>query len=128
MASPIDDDEDKPLDPSVERVRRRLARFMAVNLGILFLAVMAVAGAIVYKLGGIGGPARSDVAGTPPPSGEEMASGRIVLPAGARLTGQTLSGNRLLLDAVLADGTTALFIYDVAERRMIARLDVSTQP
>jgi hypothetical protein len=127
MASPIDD-EDKPLDPAVERVRRRLARFMAINLGILFLAVMAVVAAIVYKLGRIGEPARSDVAGALPPSGEEMASGRIALPAGARMTGQTLSGNRLLITAALADGGSAIFIYDIAERRMIARLDVAAQP
>ena len=63
-----------------------------------------------------------------PPSGEEMASGRIVLPAGARMTGQTLSGNRLLITAALADGGSAIFIYDIAERRMIARLDVAAQP
>lgn len=126
MASPIDD-EDKPLDPAVERVRRRLARFMAINLGILFVAVMAVVAAIVYKLGKIE-PTRGDVAGALPPSGEEMASGRIVLPAGARMTGQTLSGNRLLITAALADGGNAIFIYDIAERRMVARLDVAAQP
>ena len=127
MASPIDD-EDKPLDPAVERVRRRLARFMAINLGILFLAVMAVVAAIVYKLGRIGEPGRGDVAGALPPGGEEMASGRIVLPAGARMTGQTLSGSRLLITAALADGGSAIFVYDIAERRMIARLDVAAQP
>lgn len=127
MASPIDD-EDKPLDPAVERVRRRLARFMAINLGILLLAVMAVAAAIVYKLGRIGEPARGGVAGALPPSGEEMATGRIALPEGARLTGQALSGDRLLLNAALADGGSAIFVYDLAERRMIARLDISAQP
>ena len=127
MASPTED-EDKPLDPGVERVRSRLARFMAINLGVLFLAVMAVVAAIVYKVGRAGEPARSDVAGALPPSGEEMASGRIVLPAGARMTGQALSGNRLLINAAMADGGSAIFIYDIAERRMIARLDVATQP
>jgi len=127
MASPIDD-EDKPLDPAVERVRRRLARFMAINLGILLLAVMAVAAAIVYKLGRIGEPARGGVAGALLPSGEGMATGRIALPEGARLTGQALSGDRLLLNAALADGGSAIFVYDIAERRMIARLDISAQP
>jgi hypothetical protein len=41
--------EDKPLDPAVDRVRRKLVRFMAINLGLLFLALMAVVLAIVYR-------------------------------------------------------------------------------
>jgi hypothetical protein len=124
------DDEDKPLDPAVERVRRRMARFMAINLGILFIAVMAVVAAIVYKLGRIGEPApQPAAAGTvQPPSGEGPIEATIALPAGARLVGQTLSGNRLVLDAALADGGRAIFVYDIAERRMIGRFDIVTQP
>ena len=48
---PFDDDEDKPLDPAVEQVRRKLVRFVAINLGLLFIALMAVVGALVYKSG-----------------------------------------------------------------------------
>ncbi|TIT86625.1 MAG: fimbrial protein, partial [Mesorhizobium sp.] len=43
MARPIDEeDEEKPLDPAAEKVRRKLIRFMIVNLGLLFLALMVV--------------------------------------------------------------------------------------
>ena len=50
MAQPtFDDEEEKPLDPAVEKVRRKLVRFVAINLGLLFVALMAVVGAIVYK-------------------------------------------------------------------------------
>ena len=124
MASPTEDDEDKPLDPSVERVRRRLARFMAINLGVLFVAVMAVVVAIVYKLGTAGEPTRTDAGGSPP-GGEQVAMGRILLPQGARVTAQSLAGERLVLHAALAEGGSAIFIYDIAERRMIARLDIA---
>jgi hypothetical protein len=52
MARPtIDDNEEKPLDPAVEKVRRKLVRFVAINLGLLFLALMAVLAAVVYKTG-----------------------------------------------------------------------------
>ena len=53
MAGPVDDDDEreKPLDPAVERVRGKLIRFMLVNLGLLFVALMAVAIAIVYRTG-----------------------------------------------------------------------------
>ena len=50
--------EDKPLDPAVERVRRKLVRFMAINLGLLFAALMAVVAAVVYKAGQTPAPAR----------------------------------------------------------------------
>jgi hypothetical protein len=40
---------DEQLDPATERVRRKLVRFMAINLGILFVALMAVVIAIVYR-------------------------------------------------------------------------------
>ncbi len=126
MAS--DDDEDKPLDPAVERVRRRLARFMVINLGILFLAVMAVVVAIVYKLNQLQ-PSQPRVAqGMQPPSGEAPVEARIALPAGSRLNGHQLSGDRLSLDVALDDGGRAIFVYDMAERRMVGRFDIAVGP
>ena len=50
MARPaLDDEKEKPLDPAVEKVRRKLVRFVAINLGLLFIALMAVVAALVYK-------------------------------------------------------------------------------
>ena len=58
MAGPaLDEENDKPLDPAVEKVRRKLVRFVAINLAILLAALMAVAAAIVYKSRG-GAPGR----------------------------------------------------------------------
>ena len=42
-------DEDKPLDPMVENVRRRMMRLMVVSIGIMMIGLMAVLGSIVYK-------------------------------------------------------------------------------
>jgi hypothetical protein len=129
MAPPtIDDNEEKPLDPAVEKVRRKLVRFVAINLGLLFLALMAVLAAIVYKTGNEneaaavgGGEAVSS-----PAEGGVMA-GDIALPAGARLISHSLSGNRITLDAELAGGGRAIFLYDIAERRMIGRFDLKSE-
>ena len=53
MADPADDfDDDKPLDPAMEKVRRKLARLMAVSIGIMLVGLMAVLGAVVYKSAG----------------------------------------------------------------------------
>lgn len=125
MARPAFDDEDeKPLDPAVEKVRRKLVRFVAINLSLLFLALMAVVGAVVYKSRTAETTALIDRE-IPSPDGFVVAE--IPLPAGARIVSQSLSGNRIALDAELADGSRAIFLYDLAERRMIGRFAVKSE-
>lgn len=116
-------EENKPLDPAVERVRRKLVRFVAINLGLLFLALMAVVGALVYK-------ARTSQPSEPVvasdiqiPAGGQI-SGEIVLPVGSKVMSQALSGNRLSIDAELADGSRTIFLYDITERRVIGQFAV----
>ena len=118
----LDDEEEKPLDPAVEKVRRKLVRFVGINLALLFLALMAVVGAVVYKSRSL---EPASVAGGDIPSPEGMVEAEIALPAGARIVSQSLSGNRVAIDAALADGSRAIFVYDFAERRMIGRLAIS---
>ncbi|TPI09846.1 fimbrial protein [Mesorhizobium sp. B4-1-3] len=124
MARPIaEEDEEKPLDPAAENVRRKLVRFMIVNLGLLFLALMVVIGALVYK-------ARNAPVAGPAPAGDVQApagaplSGDIVLPVGAKVISQSLSGNRLSIDAELADGSRSIFVYEIAERRIIGQFTI----
>lgn len=129
MARPtIDDNEEKPLDPAVEKVRRKLMRFVAINLGLLFLALMAVLAAIVYKTNSeneAAAVAANDAVPSPAESG--VMAGDILLPAGARLVSHSLSGNRITLDAELAGGGRAIFLYDIAERRIIGRFDLKSE-
>ncbi|BCM22067.1 fimbrial protein [Mesorhizobium sp. J8] len=127
MARPIaEEDEEKPLDPAAENVRRKLVRFMIVNLGLLFLALMVVIGALVYK-------ARNAPVAGPAPAGDIPApagappSGDIVLPVGAKVISQSLSGNRLSIDAELADGSRSIFVYDIAERRIIGQFAIRSK-
>lgn len=125
MAQPkFDDEDEKPLDPAVEKVRKKLVRFVAINLGLLLLALMAVALAIVYK------------SRTAQPAGEVSggfaAPGKVVeadikLPAGASIVSQSLSGNRLSLDLKLSDGGRAILLYDLAERRVVGRYAVTSE-
>lgn len=129
MARPtIDDNEEKPLDPAVEKVRRKLVRFVAINLGLLFLALMAVLAAVVYKTGAPSETATvSGNEAVPSPAEGGVMAGDIMLPAGARLVSHSLSGNRITLDAELAGGRRALFLYDIAEKRIIGRFDLKSE-
>jgi hypothetical protein len=128
MAKPLEGSEDKQqLDPAVERVRRRLVRFVAVNLGILFIALMAVVLALVYRMNA-SPPATPQTADGLVPNGEGLIEGRIALPAGARINAHAVSGDRVTLDATLPDGGRAIFLYDMAQRRMIGRFDIGNEP
>ncbi|MGC4026208.1 MAG: fimbrial protein [Mesorhizobium sp.] len=127
MTNPAFDNEDeKPLDPAVENVRRKMIRFMGINLGLLFVALMAVVGAIVYK---------SRTAVPPRPTTQELAvpadggllEGKIALPADARILSQSLSGDRISLQVERADGLRAIYLYDLANGRMIGRFDISEE-
>jgi hypothetical protein len=118
-----DASDEQPLDPAAERVRRRLVRFAVINIGILFVAVMLVLGAIVYKTTQLGKEPAEPVAdaGAAVPAGGELVEGRIALPSGARIVSQALSGNRLSLQVALADGSQTFLVYDTASGRMIGR-------
>lgn len=119
----VQESREKPLDPEVESVRRKLVRFMAINLGLLFLALMVVIAALVYK-------ARNAPPANPTPASDiqvpagEPLTGDIVLPVGAKIVSQSLSGERISIDAELADGSRAIFVYDIAGRRIIGRFAV----
>jgi hypothetical protein len=126
MAKPAhDDEEDKPLDPNVERIRRRLVRFMLVNFGLLFIALMVVAGAIVYKVSHKSPALTSSQAGTvPAPSEAAPIEAYIALPAGARLLSQSISENRISVYAELSDASHAILVYDMADGHLVGRYAV----
>jgi hypothetical protein len=114
--SAFDNDDEKPLDPAIERVRRKFVRFAVVNLGILFLALIVVVGALVYK--SFRTPALSDAT---------FAEAQIPLPAGAKMIGHGFSEGRISIDAELADGSRAIFIYDAAAQKMVGRYTVTAK-
>lgn len=124
----LDDEDEKPLDPAVENVRRKLVRFVGINLALLFLALMAVVAAIVYKSRTQApAPAAISVSEIPTPPSGGLLEGEIPLPLGAQIRSQALSGNRISLDVELADGSRALYLYDVVERRIIGRFKITAQ-
>ncbi|MFC5387664.1 fimbrial protein [Aquamicrobium segne] len=121
-----DEDEnenEKPLDPSVENVRRKMVRFMGINLGILFFALMVVIAALVYKSWSTQSPVAAPAGDIQTPTGQPVEAD-IVLPVGARLISQSISGDRISLEAELTDGARVIFIYDLAGQKLIGRFSI----
>ncbi len=127
MAAPQDDDEqEKPLDPAVENVRRKLVRFIVINLGILFIALMAVVVALVYRATRAGDTPVASPSELPVPADGAVIEADIALPAGARIVGHALSGAVLSLQVELGGGQgQAIYLYDLTQRRVIGRYTVT---
>lgn len=100
MTHSDDSEIEKPLDPATERVRRKLVRLLAVSIGIMLIAVMAVLSAVVYKVSSGSGGAR-------PQPGAELA---IAIPAGADIVETSLDGDRALLRIRTATGMQLLLV------------------
>jgi hypothetical protein len=123
----FDEDEEKPLDPAVENVRKKLVRFVAINLGLLLIALMAVVAALVYKSRTTGSPQVSAPASDIPVPPGSVLEAEIPLPAGAKIISQSLSGNRIAIDVEFTGGGRSILVYDIAERRIIGRFTIGAQ-
>ncbi len=116
-------EDEKPLDPATEKVRRKMMRLLVVSIGIMMAGLMAVLGAIVYKIGGT--PDATNVAqqGFAIP-GEPGFEGRIDLEQGARIVSASLDGDRVLLQVQLENGAAQLLVYSLAQNRTVAKIAI----
>ena len=123
----FDEDEEKPLDPGVEKVRKKLVRFVAINLGLLFIALMAVVAALVYKSRNTSPQQTAELSSDIPIPPGSLLEADIPLPAGANIVSQSLSGNRIALEIELPGGSRAIRIYDIPERRIVGRFTITAK-
>lgn len=120
----IDDEnqEDKPLDPAMESVRRKMVKLQLVSGGIMATLFLAVLVSIFYKL-------TRDEGGTPPvaqtsqpflvPSDQPLSL-TANLPAGFTVVQTSLSGSQMLIYGETAAGERKAFIFDLPLGRIIA--------
>jgi hypothetical protein len=117
-------EDEQPLDPAMERVRRKMIRLLAVSIGIMVIGLMAVLSAIVYKINqpveNVATPVRSDVSGQQ--LSDAAAGEAITLNPGTRILSHNLADNTLSLETRLADGTRQILIYDIPSKRVVARI------
>ena len=123
----LDDDEqeDKPLDPAMENVRRKMVKLQLVSGGIMLLMFMAVLAAIVYKVtrpDGVEKPLASTGLAIP---ADQPLSLSAALPAGFTVTSTDLSNNQILFYGTMADGTRKALVFDLSVGRIIADVTVT---
>ncbi|TDK39283.1 hypothetical protein E2F50_03945 [Rhizobium deserti] len=122
------EDQEQPLDPAMDRIRRKMVLLIVVSGGILFVCFMAVLGAIVYKVSQRPSAPTAPIAsgGFAVPSDQPLAA-TAALPAGFNVQDVSLSGSQLVFYGLL-DGDQKVFIFDLAVGRIVADVTVGTAP
>jgi hypothetical protein len=117
--------EDKPLDPVMENVRRKMVKLQLVSAGVMLVMLMVVLGAIVYKLTR---PGKADVAQSASVAvpGEAPVTAIAALPVGFDVSDIALSGGQILFYGALAGGDRKAIVFDIAAGRIVADISVKT--
>jgi hypothetical protein len=106
--------DEKPLDPAVEAVRRKMARLLLGSFGVMVLGLIAVFAAIVYKLN-TGVAVSSD-----------LVEADIALPAGSQILSVSLDGPHMLIHASQPDNPRGrILVVETESGRIIRRFTLS---
>jgi hypothetical protein len=118
-----DDQEEKPLDPALENVRRKMMRLQIVSVVIMVVSLMAVFGAVVYKTmrpePRAPGASASNV-----PSDAPIAA-TAALPPGFSVQSVALSGNQVLFYGANAAGQRQAIVFDYGIGRIVATISLA---
>jgi hypothetical protein len=100
-----------------------MVRLLVVSIGIMMIGLMAVLGAVVYKIGNPSPGPQVLEAGSPVPV-EPGTEASIDLPQGAEVISSSLDGDNVMLQLRLADGKRQLVVHSLSRNRIIARLSL----
>ncbi|MDR6103112.1 hypothetical protein QE369_003309 [Agrobacterium larrymoorei] len=122
-----DEQDDKPLDPAMEKVRRKMIRLQIVSGLVMFISLMAVFGAVVYKAMGpskTAAPAANQSMQVP---SDQPVSATASLPQGFTIENVSFANGDMLFYGRLANGTRKALVFNVQTRRFVADITIDAQ-
>lgn len=119
-----EDEEDKPLDPAVELVRRRMLRLQVVSALIMIVSLMAVFGAILYKV-----MSRTDESAVASSGGAIVPADApraltATLPRGFQIADISYGDGQALIYGTKENGEQTLYLFDINSGRMAADIEI----
>jgi hypothetical protein len=120
------EDEEKPLDPALEIVRRKMVRLLIVSSSVIIIGLMAVVFSIVYKSRNVAVEASPAVAAAPAIINDIVppAKQAISLPEGFVVESSSISGNRILIFGANQDGLQRIFVHDIATGKPVTEIEI----
>jgi hypothetical protein len=113
------DDDEKPLDPAMEKIRRKMVRLLVISSSVIVLGLMAVLGSIVYKANKNSAAAREAALSAGPIAPRQT----ITLPKDFALESTTIDGNRVWFFGTAA-GKHLLIVHDIGTGKTLTEIDV----
>ena len=123
------DEEEAPLDPVMERVRKKMIRLLVVSMGTIFVSLMVVVYTIVYKINTLPEDAEEEASN----SSQIQASFNVAdfqetielnAPVGAELTSSQLEGNLLVLQFRLPNSQTEVRIINLLSGEVVSTVSI----
>jgi hypothetical protein len=122
-----DEQEDKPLDPAMESVRRKMIRLQIVSGAVMFISLMAVFGAVVYKAVGPSKTATDTAGQTMAVPSDAPIAATASLPEGFNLENVSFSDGQMLFLGRLANGTRKALVFNLAAGRFVADVTIDAK-
>jgi hypothetical protein len=117
------DEQEAPLDPAFEKVRRKMVRLLIVSASVVILGLMAVVFSIVYRVNKLPQPTTPVVTGPGAELTVPAARQSITLPTGFAVESTSISGNRVLLFGTGSDGKKRIVIHDIGTGKTVTEID-----
>ena len=123
------DEEEAPLDPVMERVRKKMIRLLVISMGTIFISLMVVVYTIVYKINTLPEDAEEEAFN----SSQIQASFNVAdfqetielnAPVGAELTSSQLEGNLLVLQFRLPNSQTEVRIVNLLSGEVVSTVSI----
>ncbi len=123
------EDEEAPLDPVMERVRKKMIRLLVISMGTIFVSLMVVVYTIVYKINNLPEePEEETVSVSKVQPGFNVADFRemveVDLPSGAELKSSQLEGNLFILEIGLPNSQTQVRIINLLSGEVVSTVNI----
>jgi hypothetical protein len=117
--------DDQPLDPAMEKVRRKMIRLQIVSGSVMFISLMAVFGAVVYKAVGPSKTATTATTNAVPSDAPVAATAS--LPQGFTIENVSFANGDMLFYGRLANGTRKALVFNVQAGRFVADITIDAR-
>ncbi|TNB48691.1 hypothetical protein FF124_06065 [Martelella lutilitoris] len=120
-----DQEEEQPLDPAVELVRRRMLRLQIISALIMIVSLMAVFGAVLYKVFGEAPDEQTAAAssGAIVPADAPRAL-TATLPRGFTIADISYGNGQALIYGQKENGEQTFYLFDLNSGRMAADVEI----
>ncbi|WP_019222632.1 hypothetical protein [Bartonella rattaustraliani] len=118
--------QDLPLDPAVERVRKKLMLLMIISITITLVLILAVLLGVVYKVVKTEPSSKQTAPFSSHSTNQEVFYHTLSLPKNTQILSQSLSEHNIVLKTLTQDGQIKFMIYNYHTGALITVLSVET--